>query len=242
MQAGIKIELVTDSESIELEYFAPSCYSGSDTIDIYADNLAVGVHNITGGKGKASFKLESGEKRVTVYLPIDTVIGLKSLTVDGKWRAAKPRKRKLLAIGDSITQGYGAKLAGSTYINSLYRKTDFEILSQGIGGFRYEKGSIMPIDNFKPDRILVALGTNYHEDMSYDYERCIEEFYESFLASHVSCQFEKGNPQYIAGLSGIELAETVFVYQKVNAHEVDYLPDSCSDVYWAGWALAYFQW
>ena len=74
------------------------------------------------------------------------------------------------------------------------------------------------------------------------YEGDIEEFYESFLASHVSCQFEKGNPQYIAGLSGIELAETVFVYQKVNAHEVDYLPDSCSDVYWAGWALAYFQW
>ena len=74
------------------------------------------------------------------------------------------------------------------------------------------------------------------------YDGDIEEFYESFLASHVSCQFEKGNPQYIAGLSGIELAETVFVYQKVNAHEVDYLPDSCSDVYWAGWALAYFQW
>ncbi len=178
LQAGIKIELITDSESIELDYYA-SCYSGSDTIDVYVNHLATGVHYLEGGRGKAIFKLEKGEKRVTLYLPIDTVIGLKSLTVDGKWKAARPRKRKLLAIGDSITQGYGAKLAGSTYINSLYRKTDFEILNQGIGGFRYEKGSVMPIDNFKPDRILVALGTNYHEDMTYDYERCIEEFYES---------------------------------------------------------------
>ena len=85
LQAGIKIELVTDSEKMELDYFAPSCYSGSDTIDIYADNLAVGVHNITGGKGKASFDLPKGEKSVTLYLPIDTVIGVKSLTLDGKW-------------------------------------------------------------------------------------------------------------------------------------------------------------
>ena len=184
LQAGIKIELVTDSEKMELDYFAPSCYSGSDTVDMYVDGLAMGVHYIAEGRGKASFDLPKGKKSVTLYLPIDTVIGVKSLTLDGKWRAAKPRKRRLLAIGDSITQGYGAKLAGSTYINSLYRKTDFEILSQGIGGFRYEKGSIMPIDNFKPDRILVALGTNYHEDMTYDYEKCIEEFYESLYDTY----------------------------------------------------------
>ena len=179
LQAGIKIELITDSENIELDYFAPACYSGSDTIDIYVSDLAMGVHNVKSGKSKAVFNLDKGEKKITIYLPIDTVIGIKSLTLDGRWKAVKPKKRKLLAIGDSISQGYGAALAGSTYINSLYRKADFEILNQGIGGFRYEKGSIMPIDNFKPDRILVALGTNYHDDLTYDYEKCIEEFYES---------------------------------------------------------------
>ena len=37
----------------------------------------------------------------------------------------------------------------------------------------------------------------------------IEDFYEKFLASEVSRQFAKGNPRYLVGLSGAELADTV---------------------------------
>lgn len=37
----------------------------------------------------------------------------------------------------------------------------------------------------------------------------IEDFYEKFLASEVSRQFAKGNPRYLVGLSGDELADTI---------------------------------
>ena len=37
----------------------------------------------------------------------------------------------------------------------------------------------------------------------------IEEFYEKFLASDVSRQFAGGNPRYLVGMSGAELADTV---------------------------------
>lgn len=86
---------------------------------------------------------------------------------------------------------------------------------------------------------------NFAVMLDYGSQACegdIDEFYESFLASDVACQFEKGNPQYIAGLSGIELAETVFEYHKIKSNEVDYHPDSYSEIYWSGWVLAYFQW
>ncbi len=187
LQAGIKIELITDSKKLSLEYYSSEVYSQDNSIDVYADDIGVWVHHIEkAGRGAFECDLPDGEKTVTLYLPIDAPVGIKSLTIDGRYRAPKCRKTKLLAIGDSITQGYGAGIAGSTYINSLYRKTGYDILCQGIGGYRYEKGSIMEIDGYRPDKILVALGTNYHEDVSYDYEKHIEEFYDALNKTYGS--------------------------------------------------------
>ena len=41
------------------------------------------------------------------------------------------------------------------------------------------------------------------------YGYLIEDFYEKFLAFEVSRQFANGNPRYLVGLSGAELADTV---------------------------------
>ncbi len=180
LQAGVKIEFVTNAKSFSFEYYTGEVYSGDNSVDVYVNDFAYAVHNMeVSGKARLDISLPDGKKKITVYLPIDVSVGIKNFVIDGKWKSVNDRKIKLLAIGDSITQGYGAKIAGSSYINSLYRKTKFDILSQGIGGYRYEKGSIMLIDNFKPDRILVALGTNYHDDKTYDYEKHIEEFYRA---------------------------------------------------------------
>ena len=70
----------------------------------------------------------------------------------------------------------------------------------------------------------------------------IEEFYERFLASDVSRQFAKGNPRYLVGLSGAELADSV-----VEATGGTVLPGndgtySVGPEYWTGWVLAYYQW
>lgn len=70
----------------------------------------------------------------------------------------------------------------------------------------------------------------------------IEEFYEKFLASDVSRQFAKGNPRYLVGLSGAELADSV-----VNETGGTILPENdgtytVGPEFWAGWVLAYYQW
>lgn len=67
-------------------------------------------------------------------------------------------------------------------------------------------------------------------------------FYRMFLTSGVAEQFEKGNPRYVAGLSGVELADCVIE----AAIGKDYPPNdgtySVSPEYWAGWVLSYYQW
>ena len=75
-------------------------------------------------------------------------------------------------------QGAGPNVASLAYANGLVRELGYDILAQGIGGYRYEPNDIMKIDGFEPDKIIVALGTNWYDDSSYDYELNVSEFYK----------------------------------------------------------------
>ena len=68
-------------------------------------------------------------------------------------------------------------------------------------------------------------------------------FYEMFLSSGVASQIEAGNPRYLSGLSGMELMQLVLEKtsdKRVSDHS--YAPFDRTPEYWAGWALAYYQW
>lgn len=68
-------------------------------------------------------------------------------------------------------------------------------------------------------------------------------FYEMFLSSGVASQMEVGNPRYLSGMSGMELMQLVLKRSSDKAISVmDYVPFDRTPEYWAGWALAYYQW
>ena len=64
-----------------------------------------------------------------------------------------------------------------------------------------------------------------------------------FISSGYAEQFERGNPAILAGMSGIELARAVtkVTYKKKKLPEPDFA-EGLSPEYWAGWALAEYQW
>jgi hypothetical protein len=64
-----------------------------------------------------------------------------------------------------------------------------------------------------------------------------------FLSSGYAEQFERGNPAILAGMSGIELARAVVqkTYKKKTLPEPGFT-EGLSPEYWAGWALAEYQW
>ena len=70
----------------------------------------------------------------------------------------------------------------------------------------------------------------------------IEEFYEKFLASELSRQFSKGNPRYLVGMSGAELADMVVEASGGTLSDQNDGTYTVGPEYWAGWALAYYQW
>ena len=76
-------------------------------------------------------------------------------------------------------------------------------------------------------------------DMGYD----PDQFFEWFISSGIADKFEKGNPKYVAGMSGQELAEAVLTATNVifERKVPSYYEDKGRE-YWAGWILAYYQW
>lgn len=71
----------------------------------------------------------------------------------------------------------------------------------------------------------------------------IDPFFSRFLSSGLAEQFERGNPKYVGGMSGVELAREVF---RRTADALPEVPASGSEdrsvEYWAGWIMAYYQW
>ena len=70
-----------------------------------------------------------------------------------------------------------------------------------------------------------------------------DEFFGWFVSSGVASKFEKGNPKYITGMSGVELAEAVLRATNIRLPGIaPSHPDFKGREYWAGWIFAYYQW
>lgn len=68
-------------------------------------------------------------------------------------------------------------------------------------------------------------------------------FSKLFVLSGYADKFERGNPAIVAGMSGIELSKKVITYAYPNRDFPERIfSEDRSNVYWAGWALAEYQW
>ena len=70
------------------------------------------------------------------------------------------------------------------------------------------------------------------------YGYTIGEFYQKFLSSCVSRQFSQGNPRYLVGMSGAELADLVVQESGGSISDKNDGTYTTGPEYWAGWVLA----
>ena len=69
----------------------------------------------------------------------------------------------------------------------------------------------------------------------------LDVFYDLFLSSEVSSQFAQGNPRYLVGLSGVELADMVVLSSGSPISDKNDGSFNVGSEYWAGWVLAFYQ-
>lgn len=166
--AGITLDFITNSVSLAFEYRG---FAASKRQICWFDILVNGRLFHHAGKngqpsvaGKVSLTLPQGEKRITIYFPCLYKGELKNLEIDDGASFIPTfdgtTHKKILFVGDSITQGYATPYNSLTYSNILTRKLQAECLNQGIGGAIYNPADLDDSLSFSPNIIVTAYGTN----------------------------------------------------------------------------------
>lgn len=100
--------------------------------------------------------------------------------------------------------------------------------------FAYDEEYVTLAQRVMGDMLDYAVNTLNYE---------LQNFYRMFLISGIARQFEVGNPAYVAGRNGCEVAKEVIVLSGLDMPEAkDLMYLDKSPEYWTGWALAYYQW
>lgn len=179
--AGVKLSFETDSESLFLKVFTrPATGRRFFSIDVFVDDKMTdnlinfggmeipekysgvpGVFAPGTGEFSKSFSLGKGEKHVCIHLPWSVRTDILEFSLDdGAYIKPVKPQNKLLAFGDSITQGYDALYPSDRYIARLAEALDAEEFNKAIGGEKFCPGLAALPDGIEPDYITVAYGIN----------------------------------------------------------------------------------
>jgi len=172
------LEFTTSATKLSLEYkFIWKC--SLDSFELMVDGLITDIAYVKdiADEGTIEWNLPEGEKDVVIYLPSDATVLVRNFTIDADVKRTV-KNEKVLWLGDSITQGYGPLRSAHTYVSVANRLLNYDILNQGIGGYIYDKNSLMKMEGYTPDKIIVALGTNQYGDETMT---AVEEYYERLI-------------------------------------------------------------
>lgn len=184
--SGVQLAFETDSETLFLRAitFPRSSSRHYFAFDILVNGEKVdSLHNLPAGEPRDEYlgielpmgecskrvSLGSGVKKVQIYLPWSIRIALQELTLDegAVIRPVKPTYQ-MLCFGDSITHGYDALCPSHKYITRLAMFLDAEEHNKAIGGEIFFPDLADTQEDFEPDYITVAYGTN-------DWSKCTQE-------------------------------------------------------------------
>lgn len=165
--SGISLEFETDSDNLSLSV---SISRGSSrtffTHSVFVNGTRIG--DLSGDIGdnenvlyEKAFKLEKGMKKIRILFPWSVASSLVALKLDDKATVLPiEKKQKVLMFGDSITQGYDAACPENAYAVKIAELFDAEARNKGIAGECFFPELAARKENFKPDLITVAYGTN----------------------------------------------------------------------------------
>ena len=183
--AGVRMEFLTDSKTLEIKtnvssgssrtYFAFEVFvngqlngylANFNEDDVTEDYISAEYEQ---GKFSKTFSLGVGEKTVSIYFPWSAAAVIEELIVDdGAFVKPVEEKKKLLVYGDSITQGYDALRPSHRYASRIADAFGMEEVNKAIGGEVHRAALAEEKDDFIPDYIMIAYGTN-------DWSKCPKE-------------------------------------------------------------------
>jgi len=182
---SIAIEFTTSAEEFSFDYKIVHLCS-YDSLDVYIDDSAYRIFSIKElpREGQIKITMPPSAKKVSVRFPLEAAFIIKNFSIVGDFAPYVKNGKKVIFIGDSITQGYGSSIASHSYVNTVSSILGYNTINHGLSGYVYSKSYITKIEGFYPDGIIVALGTNDHKnprvkDNISDFYKRLSEVYPS---------------------------------------------------------------
>lgn len=206
--SGVSLEFITDSENMSLSVLVSKGSSRTFfTHSIIVDGKRVDELSGNIGDGKnmpfeKSFKLESGMKRVKIQFPWSATSSLVALELDDNAIITPIEKKvKLLMFGDSITQGYDAMIPENAYAIRITDRFEAEARNKGIGGERFFAELTAEKENFEPQIITVAYGTNdWRHSTKEKFEQECKGFFNNLRESYQNAKIVAITPIWRADI------------------------------------------
>ncbi len=163
--AGICLAMQTDAAALSFSFqLGPGSSQDFYSFDLWVNGEL--KESIPGSlrekpEGQLRFSLPEGSKQVRLYLPTLQKTVLKDIRIEAaSFALPLPRRKKLLCLGDSITQGYLGHVSSGCYAARLGRKMNAEVINQGIGGYFFDHRTLDPALALTADYVMIAYGTN----------------------------------------------------------------------------------
>lgn len=163
--AGITMECITDAEEISFSYVSKGFCRDFLAFDIFENDvfmktIAEPDRSLAGSIRYR--KQTAGSVKVTVYLPQCVVIGISDIHM-GRWMPVEAPAKKILFLGDSITQGMVVSSPSQAFPVLISRFLRWDYLNHGVGGYVFDKASLRDLHEIQAHKIVIAYGTNdYH--------------------------------------------------------------------------------
>lgn len=181
--ANVTLEFVTDSDWLGIEFEAGRGSSQPFyTLDLLVDGTLYDYRRKEDfGRIGVLFDLPEGTHTVCVFLPWSASLKVVSMAVQDNAviRAVPEKKRRIITLGDSITQGYIAVHPSNTWVGKMTRDLNAEVLNLGVGGYGFYTNSLNHPITWPADLVIEAYGTNDYsrDNTKATYRLCAQQYF-----------------------------------------------------------------
>lgn len=134
-----------------------------DGIDLLVDGEYIRTYNPSLNHIEIHFKPEEKYlwRNVCIALPYIMSVNIGNFKCNGEF-VPKPRSGTMLALGDSITQGFFAGCPSASYPERLAQGLGVDLINQAIAGYGFDKNTLCSLEELQDTVkiILIAYGTN----------------------------------------------------------------------------------
>ena len=156
---GVRLDFYTNSNFVKI------CFNSIGRYEVKINHLLKKQYIFTQESENREIVLDleacKGENHLLIALPSHSHAGVISSVeiADGCYVRPRSFDRKILFVGDSITQGYNSNFDLNSYAYLLSEYLNADSVIQGIGSSRFAPSTVLPT-GYKPDIVFIAYGTN----------------------------------------------------------------------------------